>query len=280
MDVHAGRVRFGDFELDANSATLYRSGRRVRIQPQPLRVLTLLVARAGEIVSREELRQAVWDQATFVEFDQGLNYCIRQIRHALGDDAVEPIFIETVKKRGYQFIAPIERVERATPAGPSVPIAPAVASARARWMRYATATAALLAVAAAVLAGAALVARKPAAMTYTQITTFNEPAFSPALSPDGRMIAFMVGSDSTFPFTGEIYTKQLPDGEPVQRTRDGWPKYGLAFSPSGSQITYTVSDPTHGFSTAALPALGGESRELVPNAAGLTWLDEHHVLFS
>jgi hypothetical protein len=79
MDARAPRLRFGDFELDPGSATLLRGSRRVRIQPQPLRVLAILVDRAGEVVSREELRDAVWDQATFVEFDQGLNYCIRQI---------------------------------------------------------------------------------------------------------------------------------------------------------------------------------------------------------
>ena len=79
MNARAPRLRFGDFELDPGSATLFRGSRRVRIQPQPLRVLAILVDRAGEVVSREELRDAVWDQATFVEFDQGLNYCIRQI---------------------------------------------------------------------------------------------------------------------------------------------------------------------------------------------------------
>jgi len=69
MDARATRLRFGNFELDPGSATLLRGGRRVRLQPQPLRVLTILVARAGTVVSREELRDAVWDRATFVEFD-------------------------------------------------------------------------------------------------------------------------------------------------------------------------------------------------------------------
>src|SRR6516162_4599950 len=110
MNAHAGRTRFGNFELDATSGTLLRDGRRLRIQPQPLRVLAYLVDHAGEVVSRDDLRQAIWDQSTFVEFDQGLNYCISQIRQALGDDAAEPVFIETLKKRGYQFIAPVEPI--------------------------------------------------------------------------------------------------------------------------------------------------------------------------
>src|SRR5678816_3207149 len=98
------------FELDLDARELRRDGRPVRIQPQPLRVLEILVTQAGTLVTREELRQQVWDEATFVEFDQGLNYCIRQIRLALGDDAATPVFIETLKKRGYRFTAPVEPV--------------------------------------------------------------------------------------------------------------------------------------------------------------------------
>src|SRR5580765_5574899 len=115
MRADARRARFGDFELDAESGTLLRQGRRVRLQPQPLRVLALLVERAGEVVSRDDIRRAIWDQATFVEFDQGLNYCIRQIRQALNDDAGTPAFVETLKKRGYIFIAPVERIGEPDP---------------------------------------------------------------------------------------------------------------------------------------------------------------------
>jgi DNA-binding winged helix-turn-helix (wHTH) protein/Tol biopolymer transport system component len=288
MDARAARLCFGDFELDPRSATLLRGGRRVRIQPQPLRVLTILVERAGDLVPREELRDAVWDQATFVEFDQGLNYCIRQIRAALGDDATRPIFIETVKKRGYQFVAPVERIvpdipkesDRAAPEGANEIDASVVPAARRSWLRQATyVSGAVVLLAAAIVAGV-LIGRRPAAITYTQITSFSDAAFEPAVSPDGRMVAFIVGSDASFPPIGEIYTKQLPNGEPIQRTHDGWPKYGVSFSPDGSQITYTVADATHGWSTVTLPALGGEPRPLIPNAAGLTWLDAHHVLFS
>src|SRR5438876_576828 len=99
------RLTFGAFELDVASEQLLRDGRPVKIQPQPLRVLVVLAERAGEIVSRDELRRQIWDTATFVEFDQGLNYCIRQIRVALGDEASNPVYLDTVKKRGYRFIA-------------------------------------------------------------------------------------------------------------------------------------------------------------------------------
>src|SRR5690349_13129668 len=104
------RLRFAPFELDLDARELLRNGRPVRIQPQPLRVLEILVAQAGTLVTREELRKRIWDEATYVEFDQGLNYCIRQIRLALGDDAATPLFIETLKKRGYRFTARVEVV--------------------------------------------------------------------------------------------------------------------------------------------------------------------------
>jgi len=284
MNARAGRTRFGNFELDATSGTLLRDGRRIRIQPQPLRVLAFLVDHAGQVVSRDDLRQAIWDQATFVEFDQGLNYCIRQIRQALGDDATEPVFIETLKKRGYQFIAPVERIV----AGPQEPVAVAVAEPEAaarspEFRRTWLATAIYAAIALAIVAALSVrlfVRHQSPAISYTQITSFNNAAFSPALSPDGHMIAFIVGSDVSFPFTGEIYTKMLPNGEPIQRTHDSWPKYGVAFSPDGSQITYTVSDARHGWSTASLPTLGGDPRLFVDNAAGLAWLDGEHALFS
>ena len=104
---NGSRLRFGDYELDARAGKLYRAGRTVKIQPQPLRVLAVLAERPSEIVSREELRRRIWDDATFVEFDQGVNYCIRQIRLALGDDASAPAYIETLPKHGYRFIAPV-----------------------------------------------------------------------------------------------------------------------------------------------------------------------------
>jgi DNA-binding winged helix-turn-helix (wHTH) protein/Tol biopolymer transport system component len=278
MNPQRGRRRFGRFELDLPSGQLLKDGRRIRLQPQPSRVLVILVERAGDVVSREELRRAIWDTATFVEFDQGLNYCIRQIRQALGDNAAEPVFVETVKKVGYQFVAPVERVEpiAAQPESVSSPDAPAGPS---RWPRSAIYAALATALGAAGLAAAMFAGRPSAPPAYTQITSFNDPAFAPAISPDGRMLAFIVGNDASFPTVGEIYTKLLPDGEPVQRTHDAWPKYGVAFSPDGSQITYTVADD-HGFNTFALPALGGEARPFLSNAAGLTWLDERHALFS
>jgi DNA-binding winged helix-turn-helix (wHTH) protein/TolB-like protein len=101
------RVRFGVFDFDTASGELRRDGVPVRLQPQPAQVLAILVARAGEIVTREALRQALWGPETFVDFDRGLNFCVAQIRAALGDSADAPRFIRTLPKRGYQFIGPV-----------------------------------------------------------------------------------------------------------------------------------------------------------------------------
>ena len=99
--------RFGLFEADVASGELLRQGVRVRLQDQPFRVLAILLERAGQIVPREELRQRLWPADTYVEFDGSLNAVLKQLRSALGDSADNPIFIETVPKRGYRFIAPV-----------------------------------------------------------------------------------------------------------------------------------------------------------------------------
>jgi TolB-like protein/Flp pilus assembly protein TadD len=108
------RVRFDRFQLDLASGELSKEGTPLRLQPQPLRVLTLLVRRAGQLVTRNDIQKEVWTDNTFVDFNQGLNYCIRQIRTALGDDADAPRYIETVPRRGYRFLAPVKPVSAAT----------------------------------------------------------------------------------------------------------------------------------------------------------------------
>lgn len=106
----AAGFRFGDFHLDVANQELKRNGAPLHLQPQPLRVLVLLVKNAGQLVTREELYQALWSEGTFVDFDQGLNYCVRQIRIVLRDDAQNPIYIQTVPRRGYRFLAPAKRL--------------------------------------------------------------------------------------------------------------------------------------------------------------------------
>ena len=104
------RFRFGSFEFDAGCGELRRDGMLVHLQSQPARVLHLLVSKAGDIISREDLRAAIWGDETFVDFERGLNVCIAQIRSALGDESTSPRFIRTVPRRGYQFIHPVEPI--------------------------------------------------------------------------------------------------------------------------------------------------------------------------
>lgn len=106
------RFRFGLFEFDSNTLELRRDGSSVHLQAQPKQVLAHLVKNADRIVSRDELRRVIWGEGTFVDFERGLNFCIAQIRSTLGDDAAQPIFIRTLPRQGYHFIAPVVCVDR------------------------------------------------------------------------------------------------------------------------------------------------------------------------
>jgi cholera toxin transcriptional activator len=101
-------ARFGLFELDLSAGELRKSGIKLRLQGQPFQVLTLLLERAGEIVTREELQQKLWPTDTFVDFDHSLNTTINKVREALGDSASSPRYVETLARRGYRFIAPVQ----------------------------------------------------------------------------------------------------------------------------------------------------------------------------
>src|SRR5271157_2405681 len=114
------RYRFGPFELDPGSGVLSRNGNRVKLQDLPCRLLVMLVERPGSIVSREEVRQRLWPQNTFLEFDNSLGVAVRKVRDALGDDAETPRYVETVPRRGYRFLVPVERLDTQNPATPFV----------------------------------------------------------------------------------------------------------------------------------------------------------------
>src|SRR5262245_44995699 len=107
MSESGTHLRFDVFELDTGAAELRKNGDRVKLPPQPFKVLELLVRRGGEVLTRAEIRDRIWSDS-FVDFEQGLNFCIRQIREALGDTAETPRFIETLPRRGYRFLIPVE----------------------------------------------------------------------------------------------------------------------------------------------------------------------------
>ena len=105
------RLRFGIYELDLKNGELRKAGQRLKLPPQPFKVLAILAGSSRETVSREEIQRQVWGDELFVDFERGLNVCIQQIRGALGDDADSPRYIETLPKRGYRFLLPVEKLE-------------------------------------------------------------------------------------------------------------------------------------------------------------------------
>lgn len=127
------RYRFGVFEADASTGELRRQGIRIKLNAQPFQVLCLLLGRPGELLSREEISRELWPDGTFVDFDHGVNSAVNRIREALGDTAGSPRFVETLARRGYRFVAPVERIpvreESPTPHGASGPLESAALNA-------------------------------------------------------------------------------------------------------------------------------------------------------
>ena len=107
---HSGRIAFGPFEIDAAAGEILKHGVRLRLSGQPFRILLLLVNHAGEVISQERLKNEIWGEGIFVDFEHGLHAAVNKLRQALGDSAENPRYIETVPGRGYRFIGVLERV--------------------------------------------------------------------------------------------------------------------------------------------------------------------------
>jgi DNA-binding winged helix-turn-helix (wHTH) protein/TolB-like protein len=168
--VDAARLRFGQFDFAPATGELRRDGRPVRLQPQPRRVLALLLSRAGELVTREEMQLEVWGTGTYVDFDRGLNFCIAQIRSALKDSAESPRYLQTIPKQGYVFIAPVSR--ESVPAGE----APAAAPARRPSLRQSLMLAIALVAGVAAAVGTYSLVRTPPVPTVIVIPFYDETA--------------------------------------------------------------------------------------------------------
>lgn len=125
-----GRFRFGDFELDLFAYVLRYRGERVKVERIPMELLSLLVANAGRLVDRSEIQATVWGRGVFFERDAAINTAARKVRQALGDDLEQPRFIETVVRKGYKFIAPVERLSQKTTSAVAGP-----GPSSARWRR-------------------------------------------------------------------------------------------------------------------------------------------------
>lgn len=124
-------VRFGAYEVDLRESRLTKTGIRVRLQEQPFQILVLLLERAGQLVTREEIRQRLWSDNTFVEFDNALNTAVGKLRSALNDSADNPRFLETIPRKGYRFVAPVSLLPE-TQSSQSRPQTPTPETATAR----------------------------------------------------------------------------------------------------------------------------------------------------
>ena len=200
-------LRFGPFELDVRSGELRRNGTTVRLQPQPLKVLLLLAGRPGDVVTREEIQSEIWPAGTFVDFEQSLNFCIRQIRAALRDDANAPRYVETLPRRGYRWVAGPTQSETApavvrewprplapepaTPAADGVsgaiPAAALPRSSRARFALGVLAALGLLALAAFALRDRGP-AKAPPPPSFQRVTFRRGAVNSARFGPDGQVV--------------------------------------------------------------------------------------------
>jgi DNA-binding winged helix-turn-helix (wHTH) protein/Tol biopolymer transport system component len=268
---------FECFHLDCHERVLLSEGRRLRLEPKDLELLLVLVENHGRTVGKEELFEKVWP-GTFVE-EGNLARHISVLRQVLSQGRKGPQYIETIPKRGYRFVAPVRELDL-SPAedepGEKRAARPTANSRLAFPLSVAIAAVALL-----LMAGLALIRRGRTSAPieqYTQLTNYADSATSPALSPDGRMLAFIRG-ESTFHGPGQVYVKFLPDGEPFRVTNDNLRKMSPVFSPDAARIAYTTVD-RGAWDTWVVPVPGGTPRRMLPNASGLSWIGDQRVMFS
>jgi Tol biopolymer transport system component/DNA-binding winged helix-turn-helix (wHTH) protein len=248
------RIQFGVYELDCDGLELRKHGIPIRLQEQPLLVLTALVERPGEIVTRDQLQQRIWGKDTFVDFDQSLNKAVNRLREALNDDPAHPRYVETVPRRGYRFVAPItENTATKRPEG-TVHFAEKSGPHRSRFAKIAAlATAGILMIIG--VTGVTLL-RKPQRLTTQEATHMTSFGFAPALSRDGRLLAF---SSTVGGGTPHVWVQQTVGGEATQLTRGSQVDVAPDFSPDGTHIAFEKE----GGGIYIAPTLPGEPRLLV-----------------
>ncbi len=249
-------VRFGVFEIDFGTHELRKRGVRVRLQDQPFRVLEALLEKPGEIVTREQLKERLWAEDEFVEFDKSLNTAVQKIRQALGDSAESPRFLETIPRVGYKFIAPVN-----TSAGPDKRTAD-VADDGGRNKRLVLPWA-LAAVLALGLAWAALSGESedsgPPIYRITRLTSDSGLTHEPAISLDGKLVAY--SSDRASPGKFDIWVQQIGAFDAIRRTTHQAHDREPVFTPDGQSIVF--SSDRDGGGTYIMDALAGEPRLLL-----------------
>ncbi len=281
-DVIASVVRFADFEVDLRSGELRKRGRRLRLQEQPLCVLGMLLERAGDVVTREELRQKLWPADTFVDFDHGLNSAVARLRESLNDSADEPRFVETIPKRGYRFIGDLKTSEPSpVPEINQVTVqetAPVPLKAPGPWKVIAGMVAVLILVGLRTSGFSSRVGEPslppPEIIPLAGLAGYE---VGPAFSPDGNQVAF---TEINGRQNSGIYTSLVGGEESLRLTHDRR-DCCATWSPDGRNIAFLRQREDH-FDIYLIPALGGTERRLytIPHVfyPSLTWSPDGETL--
>jgi Tol biopolymer transport system component/DNA-binding winged helix-turn-helix (wHTH) protein len=224
-------VRFGPFEASLQGETLRRNGTRVPLQQQPFHVLAMLLERPGEIVTREELRQRLWRDDLHVDFEHSLNTAIKKLRLALHDSPEHPRYLETVRGRGYRFVASVERAEqplesRGAETARRAPLRP--------WLWLGAAALAVVAVAAATVLVRSRRAPVAPAPRMVPLTSYPGREYQPTFSPDGSHFAFLWHRDASY----DIYVQPVGVLKPWPLTEGPEVEYSPAWSPDGHSIAF------------------------------------------
>ena len=251
-------LRFGVYEVDLHLGELRKSGIRVKLTGQPFQILVILLEHPGDLVTREQLQRRLWPSDTFVDFDRGLNAAINRVREALGDSAENPRFVETLPRRGYRFIAPLEGTK--TPVTPAEEPGSGVrreSRVRSSILRYSIVLAGMMLLAGALLF---LYRRQPSLAPSRQPVltrlTFDEGLqFGATWSPDGRFIAYSSDRGGKF----DIWVQQISGGDAVRITKGAGHNWQPDWSPDGNYIAYRSENGEGGL--FIVPALGGEGLE-------------------
>jgi eukaryotic-like serine/threonine-protein kinase len=253
-------LAFGPFEVNTAPPELLKGGVRIRLSGQPFQILLALLARPGDLVTREQLRDEVWNKGTFVDFEHGLNAAMNKLRRALSDSAEAPRYIETVPGQGYRFIATLEKRHFAPVPGVGksaiLQDRPGRLSVSFRW--WLLATAACLTVSFAL--GWWLRGSQDGLPSWSLIRLTADAGLtgSPALSPDGKLVAY--SSDRSLDGEQDLYIRQVAGGETIRLTLDGAGNTTPDFSPDGTRIVFRSE--RNGGGIYEIPALGGEARLL------------------
>ncbi len=230
----AAQFRFGSYELDVTELELRKNGVRLKLQEQPFRVLAALVERPGEVVTREELHNRLWGDDTFVDFDQSLNKAVNRLREVLRDEASQPRYIETVPRRGYRFIAHVQASNGTAPFSSPVPEV-LLTQHRASTGRQVglRALIAVVSVAAVFLLVAVWRVHRPAKPALGPPQLLVRDAFSPSISSDGKLLAYISNVEGDVP---QVWVRPVASAKALQVTRGAARHYFSELSPDGAHL--------------------------------------------